>query len=357
MAETGQPQGYDNTGQTLVQHLRSATVHEVGAVEGATDSSRSVMYAAARLYYIHDHSQDEIGRQLQVSRSTVSRLLQRARDLGIVQITVRAPSGPGAMASTLTERLGLAHVRVIDPASQLAAPSAFAGPVGDLLAALGLGRGSVFALSRGRTVWSVVRAGLPQLPGVVVVPTIGGLDEPQPYYQANEIARLAAVTCDGQLRLVHAPALPSSRLREALLAEPRVQSTLGLWDRIHVALVGIGAPPRVTGDYGPLFDDSDHHHELDVATGDVCSRYFDLDGGAVAPTVEDRVLAVSRDQLQRAGMVIAVAVGAVKAASIIGAARSGLIDVLVTETTTAKAVLDLLEERDVPPPAAGESVG
>ena len=46
---------------------------------------------AARLYYLSDYSQQEIAKQLDLSRPTVSRLLQYAKEKGYVQITVMDP--------------------------------------------------------------------------------------------------------------------------------------------------------------------------------------------------------------------------------------------------------------------------
>jgi DNA-binding transcriptional regulator LsrR (DeoR family) len=53
---------------------------------------------------------------------------------------------------------------------------------------------------------------------------------------------------------------------------------------------------------------------------------------------------VSREQLRAAGTVIALAAGEVKVPSVIGAARAGLVDVLVTDTRTAAGVLERLHE-------------
>jgi DNA-binding transcriptional regulator LsrR (DeoR family) len=54
------------------------------------------------------------------------------------------------------------------------------------------------------------------------------------------------------------------------------------------------------------------------------------------------LLAVTRAQLRNAGTVIGVAAGPEKAASIIGAARARLVDVLVTDAVTASAALEML---------------
>ena len=84
--------------------------------------------------------------------------------------------------------------------------------------------------------------------------------------------------------------------------------------------------------------------DLVHAVGDVASRYFDIDGRPVAFENEKLLLAVSRDQLRDTGTVIAVAGGAAKGPSIVGAARAGLIHVLVTDDAAARAALDCVRE-------------
>ena len=49
---------------------------------------------------------------------------------------------------------------------------------------------------------------------------------------------------------------------------------------------------------------------------------------------------MTRDQLRATGTVIAVAAGARKGPSIVGAARAGLIDVLVTDDAAATTALE-----------------
>ena len=49
---------------------------------GLTPESLAAMHAAASLYYEEELSQQEVAKRLDVSRSTVSRLLQLARSAG-----------------------------------------------------------------------------------------------------------------------------------------------------------------------------------------------------------------------------------------------------------------------------------
>ena len=61
-------------------------------LEEINEKSRvSLALQAAQLYYLQDLTMDAIGDELKVSRSSVSRLLQMARDRGIVEVKIHSP--------------------------------------------------------------------------------------------------------------------------------------------------------------------------------------------------------------------------------------------------------------------------
>jgi DNA-binding transcriptional regulator LsrR (DeoR family) len=55
--------------------------------------------------------------------------------------------------------------------------------------------------------------------------------------------------------------------------------------------------------------------------------------------LDDRLIAVEWDELQRIPLVVAMAAGVDKRDAILGALRSGCMNVLVTDESTARAVL------------------
>ena len=140
------------------------------------------------------------------------------------------------------------------------------------------------------------------------------------------------------MNFLHWPAMPSPRLRRTLLADEDASRRLALWDRLAAALVGIG-PPTGAVETAPAHVLA-ARAELAPAAGDVVSRYFDIHGRPVPFEHERLLLAMSRDQLRRTGTVIGVAAGAGKGTSIVGAARAGLIHVLVTDDAAAGAALE-----------------
>jgi DNA-binding transcriptional regulator LsrR (DeoR family) len=188
----------------------------------------------------------------------------------------------------------------------------------------------------GRATWSISHADLPKIPGVVVVPALGGLNDEQPWVQTNEIARRIAAQLEGSVLLLHAPAVPSAELRESLLTDESIRAAVTRWDDAAAALVGIGAwaqaqpvPPSL------LSMDAE---TLRATAGDVVGRLFDANGAPMPYSTEPRLLGISREQLARIHRRIGVAVGTQKVEAIIAAARSRLVNVLVTDVITASAL-------------------
>ena len=81
---------------------------------GTSGFSSAIMYAAARLYYQDELSQQQIADRLGISRTTVSRLLQMARDNHIVRIQVVEPTDVVTLSDELTQTLGLKRVVVVE---------------------------------------------------------------------------------------------------------------------------------------------------------------------------------------------------------------------------------------------------
>lgn len=311
---------------------------KAGVAEPA--ASRTLIHTVAKLHYEADLSQVEIARRLGVSAATISRLLKRAREDGIVRIEIRDVVAPDALGRMIAERLGLKRVAVVD-APDAGGLAALAAPVGGLLADAGLGQGSVLAVGWGRTLWEVLQAGLPRLPGIVTVAAMGGMQQPARHFQINEFVRLAAQEMGGQPRFIHAPYLPAAESRAAFLDDPGIRDVVGLWDRLDAALVGIGLPYAVDLAQGGTAG-TPEADELAHAAGDVLQNFYAADGTAIFWHGAPRLIAVSPDQLRRTPLVVGVAVSQQKVPAIIGAARGGYINALVTDARTAEAVLDAL---------------
>jgi DNA-binding transcriptional regulator LsrR (DeoR family) len=299
-------------------------------------ATRALLHSVAKMHFEAEMSQVDIAKQLGVSTATVSRMLRRARAEGIVRIEIPDLATADELGSELSGRLGLKAAAVVE-APTAGALAALAGPAGELLARAGLRPGSVVAVGWGRAIRAILDAGLPPIPGVLTVPATGGMQQHLPHFQVNEFVRLAAEQLGGTPHFVHAPYLPSAASRDAFLADPAIAESVALWDRIDVALVGVGLPhARNSPEASAATPDE---QALVNAAGDVIRHYFDAGGRLIDWEGEARMVAASPAQLRRAPLVIGAAIGPEKAEAIRGAVRAGLVSALVTDVRTAQALL------------------
>jgi len=298
-----------------------------------------LLYRAARLYYLEDATQAEVAAALATSRPTVSRLLAEARATGIVHIEVReANAVPVAeLEAQLVERLGLRRAYVTPSARGVPLGTVLAPQVSLALEDAALRPGDALLVSSGSCIHAVSQQPLPALPGVVLAPTVGGVDEPEARHQTNEITRTMAVKVHGDPVLLYAPAMPSPALYDVLLQDPSMQRVVSLWHTAKAALLGIGARPRGEPSLPAMARADSHDHAS--AVGDICARPFDARGRPIPFPGSERLVAIRLEDLERIPAAIGCAVGAEKVPAIRAAARAGYINTLVTDTTTASLLI------------------
>jgi DNA-binding transcriptional regulator LsrR (DeoR family) len=117
---------------------------------------------------------------------------------------------------------------------------------------------------------------------------------------------------------------------------------VGSWDSLDVALLGIGAlqPSPLLADSGNSLNPDDLAGLSEQgAVGDVCLHFFDTNGVHVPSSFEDRTIGISAGKLRAIPRKIGFAGGPRKLEAIRAAAIGGWVDVLVTDSATAAALL------------------
>src|SRR6202021_3457840 len=84
---------------------------------GRSEAAMDLLLRVAWFYYKDELTQDEIARRLSVSRASVGRMLDRARKVGLVSISLNADHlGAFEVSRRLRQTFGLAEALVIpDP--------------------------------------------------------------------------------------------------------------------------------------------------------------------------------------------------------------------------------------------------
>ena len=77
------------------------------------------------------------------------------------------------------------------------------------------------------------------------------------------------------------------------------------------------------------------------AVGDICLRYFDIDGKPIASDVDERVMGISLDDLKQVERVVGVTGGPNKYRAIHAALAGKLVNVIITDHVSAQNVLNV----------------
>lgn len=297
------------------------------------------------LYYLRDQTQQEIAERLRLSRPAVSRLLRDAQIHGVVQITISPPRGLHIdLESRLEERFGLGVVRVV-AVDQGTSPELLRRQIGAAAAAF-LARtvhsGDTIGLAWGTTLSAMVQAMAPlATENVHVVQTLGGIGPPAAEAYAAELVRRLAQLLGAAPVLFPTPGVvATAEVRDVLRDDPHVQAALRHFDTLDTVYVGIGAmgTNSVLNDGHSLPPGTLDALRRAGAVGDIALRFFDAQGAPVRSSLDDRILGITAEQLQKVPRVVAVAGGTDKVDAIAAALKSGMVDVLITDHDTAEAL-------------------
>jgi DNA-binding transcriptional regulator LsrR (DeoR family) len=303
----------------------------------------------AQMYYLDGLKQEEIAKQIGISRSLISMILTEAKERGIVEITVRDPLlNDDELSRRLSSHYPRTRFTVIPTSSRDSAArrKLVAQRAADILAS-SLEGGEVLGLAWGRTCLELVHAFRPagEKLNLSIVPLVGGSSQTAPYFQINEMVRVLAERAGGTPFFIHAPALVSGREeRDLLLSGSAMQPIRQRWKRMDVVVTAVGA---VGGEHP---DRESYLGELEVqrdvgrrdAVGDICARYFDRRGRFIVDEHHDRVVGVPIEDLEAARTALCMASGVEKADAIVGALRTGEAKQLVMDEPTARAALELM---------------
>lgn len=301
----------------------------------------------AELYYDEAKTQDEIGALLKISRWKVGRLLTQAREKGIVRIEIVHPRARKlGLERELVERFGLSDAVVVPVADADGAElERVAQAAADYLAAL-RPVPRTLGVSWGRTLTAVAEA-LPDgwASGVSVTQLNGGVSLNRRSGGAASLAMTIAHRAGGQATLLPSPAiLERVETRQAIESDRTVSAILEQAADAQTYLFSAGPADASSAHVENGYLDTADVEELARrgAVGDVLGRHIDADGNIVDPQLDARTVGVSLERLRSAKQTIFVTAGAAKHDIARTVVSSGLCSVLVTDETTARA---LLEER------------
>ena len=299
-----------------------------------------------KLYYENGLNQEEIVSRLHTSRSTISRLLQQAKDEGIVRIAIVPPAGTFADLETRIEQKYQIEEAIVCDVHAPDSPQVIARELGaaaaDYLFRV-IKPDDVIGVSWGYTIRGMVAALEPkEFPNVRIVQMTGGIGKPESESHATELCIKMARTLSCKLALLPAPGVVQNKqIREVYLTDEYIQNAMSLLPSITLAFVGIGS----LNSYSITMRDETILTQADLdeviangSVGDIALHFIDAHGQPVQCELSERIIGIDLDHLRQIPRVVGVAAGANKVTPIRAALRGKLLNVLITDLATAEAL-------------------
>lgn len=329
----------------LIKHLRKNKKKKGDKMVTDREKDR-LSIAAARLYYESDYSQQEICKSLGVSRPTVSRLLQYAKDQGYVKIEIIDPlESINELSLQLKQKFHLEHALVayspLDEYDEIL--KHITRSAAEYLDEI-VKDGDIIGVSWGKTLHMLASQLKPkQVHGVEIVQLKGGLSHSATQTYAAETVNLFAKSFDTVARYLPLPVIFDKKEVKKVVEEDRhIQGIIEMGRQANIAVFTVGTVKSNTTLFSLGYFTQEEIAELQkYAVGDICSRFFNANGEICMPKLDERTVGIELEELRKKEKSILVAGGKDKVQAIYAALKGKYANMIITDQYTAKSLLAL----------------
>ncbi|CAG9619991.1 sugar-binding transcriptional regulator [Sutcliffiella rhizosphaerae] len=306
----------------------------------------------AKMYYLFNYSQQEIAKKLGVSRPTVSRLLDQAKQDGVVHIKICDPTEDvNGLSLQLKERFRLKDCVVTSVPTY--EDGHIKGKLGEAAAEYLYGivqNGDTIGITWGTTLYQLSQQLSPKsVHDVEIVQLNGGVSYSELNTHASDIINGLAAAFHTTPHFLPVPAVVDHPVvKQAIVADRHINKVLELGKKANIAIYTVGE----AGEQSTLMR-AGYFLENDVeilkrneTVADICSRFIDKNGHISNQSLNDRTIGIELSQLAEKEYSILVAGGNKKIDGILGALNGQYANVLITDQYTAKALLEMGEDKD-----------
>jgi len=304
----------------------------------------------ADMYFHKGITQAQIADKIGINRSKVSRMLAEAQRTGIVEVKIHRPfSFDLELQENLVSRFGLLSAYVLDfHGEDTGLLKAELAEAGAYVLKKFLVPGSILGLAWGSTIHETVKAfRSDQDLQIKIVQLVGAIGARNTHFDGHWLVQSLSEKLNAEGFYLNAPFMVGSpEVARALVSDPSISEVILLWKRIEIGLFGIGTiNPKYSSFYNAGFVDLKELRKLKAegVVGDVCGLHFNLHGQATGSEFESHLISIPRVDLLRIPIRLGVAGDGGKTLPILGAMHGGYINVLVTDSQTARELLQFEE--------------
>jgi deoxyribonucleoside regulator len=308
------------------------------------NDKKRLMIEVARLYYEFDYNQQAIAKKLGVSRPTVSRLLQQAKDHGIVKIKIIDPfTNNNELSKSLQDKYNLEDVKIAYAAmeEEREMMRVMSEAAADYLHHV-VKDGDVLGVTWGNTMYKVAyQLKQKHVKGVEVIQLKGGVGHSDVNTYESETVYLFAEAFNTVPRYLPLPVfVDNPTVKEVIESDRHIHRLIDLGKQANIAIFTVGAVDDDSLLFRLGYLSSDEKSLLhSKAVGDICSRFFTDTGEICCTTINDRTIGIELEELKQKERSILVAGGSRKVDAIHGALLGGYANVFITDQYTAQNLL------------------
>lgn len=316
-----------------------------GGIKVLDKEEHQLIVDAAVLYYLEGKTQNEIAKKLFLSRPKVSRLLSKAREHQIVEISINYQNDEfERLQGEIRRKFNIEHVVVAKTLSSKLETLREVGKAAAKELTAEMKPGMTLGISWGKNVRmtaSYLKKRI--IKDMKIVELFGAVSYDLDETDMLSIGRSISSKVGGKLYPLPSPIYINDPLaRKAVKETPLIRNTINMIENCDLIITGIGA----------IESDSlqtlwDNYVEKDMkekiitsgGVGFICAHFFDKNGKFLDIDVNENVIGIKTETIPKK-RVIVVASGSQKAKSILAALRGGYINILVSDEETLKLVLE-----------------
>ena len=306
---------------------------------------RENLVKVANWYYISGMTQEQIAVKLNCSRQRINRIIKSLVDLGVVTIQINGGDSKClVLEDALEQRFGLCRAVVAEVDAHPEQGSLELCKKGARYLETFIANRQKVGVSCGSTLSQLVACMRTQVKSLCqVVQLVGTLNtcRQTDVIRPDTTARLLAKKLSCGCSLLYAPGL-SSAGREEALSLPDIRRTMESFASCDIALVGIGrlVPGCAVHKLGAADEEELVRLSQEDCVGEIALNRYTLEGRGLGAAAFDRAIGVDIETLKRIPYVVAVAGGLCKADAVLGALRTGCVDVLIVDSLLARKLLE-----------------
>lgn len=302
-------------------------------------------------YYLEDKTQSQIGKELSISRSKVSRLLTKGRLNRIIEININYDSLDfKLLKNQLKQKFDVRNVLITKTVSdkeatlrevcKLAARELETHLHNDLTMGISWGR-HIEMLSKylDNHNYNKIR----------IVEMFGAIGSKVNKVDTQSVSRRICDKLNANLYSLPAPIFILDKVgRKEVMNSIAVKSTLNKIDECELILTSIGTiegDPQQTLWHEYLQDEMKDEVRKKGGAGFILAHFFDKEGQFFNNVLNDSVVGIETEKIKDK-KIFAIASGVNKAKAILGALRGGFLDTLVSDEETLRLVVKLAEEAE-----------